>query len=596
MPVFHRRHLWSSLSSGFSRLSIVVKVALAYYAVVLLPIAAIVLIGSARLERQERSEAIDRYERALLQTRQRIREALVVAEQTTDLLVLNYEVVDLLSKEFVLQDIVPFRDRVIRLIRNIVALTPGNINAMTLYVDNATVPESWYTVMRMDKFQHDRALVATLERSRTGIWLHPELGHKRFGELAFVYLRPLFRLDGTFLGVVQCELPATRIISETLGLVNPDDVLLLVDNAGNISSSARGIAVSGAEGLAQLSGISGVHESSGRIFVYDTVNHLNVRLAIGLSRARLHERLRSRSVVTFVVFLLSTVFVGFLSLFISRRILGRFRMIVAVMSRVAHGHLDERIPSSGEDEIAEITEDFNLLIARIKRLIEETAERERRQNEARFMALQYRINPHMIYNTLDLFGMRLELTGDYEGAEAMSDFGKLLRYHTAGNYRTATVEEEIAQVENYISVERIRHTDRVSLFVDLPEELRTETMMRFVLQPIVENALHHGMPPEAHLRIEVRVRRSGPDLRIIVEDDGVGMGADSLAAVRRSLSFDCAGEPALPGANGIGLRNINERCILAHGPEFALQIESELGNGTRVIYRAPASRRNDAAV
>lgn len=577
-------------------MSIVLKVALAYYVVVLLPVATFVLVGSARAERRERDETIARYERTLLQTTGRINEALLVAEQITDLLVLNYEVVDLLSKDFVLQDIIPFRERVIRLIRNIVGLTPNSISGMTVYVDNDSVPESWYTVMSMDKFRHRHVIDRLLDRRQNGVWLHSDFGNRGIEDLSFLYIRPLFRFDGSLLGVVECELPANRIVSQALALVNPEDPVLLIDADGDaiVSSRAASVDRDSLSELATADVKAGIYETESRIYVYDLVDPLRVRLAVGLSRERLLERMRNRNVATVIVFLSSIVFVGFLSLFISRRILGRFRMIVSVMNRVAHGHLDERIPSSGEDEIAEITQDFNLLIGRIRTLIHETAEKERRQNEARFMALQYRINPHMIYNTLEIFGTRMELAGDYEAAEAMSDFGKLLRYHTAGNYRSAAVEQEVSQVENYVSVERIRHGDRVSLTVELPEDVRNRRMMRFVLQPLVENSLRHGMRAGTVLHIAVRARIEGEVLAIVVEDDGVGMSRDTLAAVRSALRRPAEEDTELFRRRGIGLRNIHERSILIHGAQYGLAIESHPSRGTRVTYRAPSSEESGA--
>src|SRR5690606_1390450 len=131
--------------------------------------------------------------------------------------------------------------------------------------------------------------------------------------------------------------------------------------------------------------------------------------------------------------------------------------------------------------------------------------KERAQKDARLMALQYQINPHFIYNTIEIFGMRMELQGDYETAEAIADFGKMLRYNMSNDYRLATLREEMDHVNNYIRIQKLKHPDHLHLSMDISAHLEQHEVIKFILQPLVENSIKHNRPLHSRLDIHILI-------------------------------------------------------------------------------------------
>jgi len=273
-------------------------------------------------------------------------------------------------------------------------------------------------------------------------------------------------------------------------------------------------------------------------------------------------------------FLFAVVFVVFLIRFTKP-----LRDMARSMGRLGEGHFDTRVRVRGEDEIAVLGRIYNNMIDRLQEMIARLREEQRRREEARFQALQAQINPHFLYNTLNSIKWMAMLSGAEHVSRMITKLGMLLQYAMKVEREVVTLEEELAHLEAYLDLQRIRFHDNVDVRVNVPEAFRSNVMIKFTLQPIVENAILHGkrMP----LRIDIGAEAAGDALEITVWNDGEAIPGDKIRELREQLSQNHA------RYSGIGIFNVHERIRMHFGPGYGIRMDSRPEEGTFVTIRLP---------
>lgn len=229
-------------------------------------------------------------------------------------------------------------------------------------------------------------------------------------------------------------------------------------------------------------------------------------------------------------------------------------------------------------EILKIKKMFNQLIDKIQELLFIVAKESSLAKESQLRALQHQINPHFMYNTLEVFAYKMELYEHFEEADAMVSFAEMLRYNISFSSKYATVKDEIAQVYNYINIQCIKY--EMKLEVDVPKEMYDIEMIRFILQPIVENSFTHGYKDET-LKIYIKAYIEEEYIIFEIKDNGKGMSESKLKELRNALKEEEEAE------GQIGLRNINKRLMLFYHGDYQLEIESNLNENMKVIIKIP---------
>lgn len=221
-------------------------------------------------------------------------------------------------------------------------------------------------------------------------------------------------------------------------------------------------------------------------------------------------------------------------------------------------------------------------------LIQETVKRETAHTQTQLKALQYQINPHFIYNTLSIFSGYAAKKGEDELAESIASFGQLLRYIIKSGDSYSTVEEELKNASSLLRIYNIRYFNQLCLTVDAPPALKKKRLIKFLLQPLLENSILHGLtPPRTALHISVSIRRAGDFLELLICDDGIGMNAERLCQVRHRMSHP--DEEIAEEATGsfIGLCNIRKRLDLFYDHQAQMIIDSTEEAGTSIVIRIP---------
>lgn len=297
------------------------------------------------------------------------------------------------------------------------------------------------------------------------------------------------------------------------------------------------------------------------------------------------------SLISQSLFLITAITLLGAALFIlcSQTITRRLDVLVKTMSEIrSDDDLHVEINTSGTDEIGILSKNFKKMLERINRLILDVYAKniqvkdlEIKHKQAELLALQSQINPHFLFNTMQSLSISSYNNNDTETAAYLNKFCSFLRDCLYWETKCVPLGQEIQVVENYLSLQKLRYEDKLNYEINIPSTLHHIPIPKFTLQPIVENAIEHGLWDTGDKQILIRVsaaeHANGPD--IIVEDNGSGMEADTLARICEGLNRK---DPLPEGADSIGIFNTNERLKLFYGPGFGIEIESALQLGTRV--------------
>jgi two-component system sensor histidine kinase YesM len=253
-----------------------------------------------------------------------------------------------------------------------------------------------------------------------------------------------------------------------------------------------------------------------------------------------------------------------------------------LMKRVEHGDLSVRFSRAPRDEIGDLGLGFNEMIERIQSLIDQVYVEQRSKREAELRILQEQIKPHFLYNTLDTIQWMAQ---EHRVDDVVSMVGALTSLFRIGlnkGRELISLSDELEHVESYLCIQKMRYEDKLDYSISCDPALRSRQVLRLMLQPLVENAIYHGIKERrgpGTLAVEARVE-SG-DLYLTVRDDGVGINEIKLAQLNASL------EEGGASVGGYGIHNVHERIRLTFGKPYGLSFKSVYGEGTVVTARHP---------
>lgn len=256
------------------------------------------------------------------------------------------------------------------------------------------------------------------------------------------------------------------------------------------------------------------------------------------------------------------------------------------MRRLQTGDFTQRVFFEGNDEIGLLGHGYNLMVQRIKELINDVYASSLKQKEAELKALQAQIRPHFLYNTLNTICWEAEKKGDKEIADMVYSLSQVFCLSLNDGRDTFTLEQEVEHVTNYLFLQKNRFRERFEFEIFLDERIKDYIVPKLLLQPLAENAVIHGIEPlSGSGLISVRAIRKDRFIILEVQDNGAGITSDRLQELRQGL----IAEISLPEADNVGrsgfaLMNVQERLELFF-VEASLHIESTEGSGTRIIIQ-----------
>lgn len=296
--------------------------------------------------------------------------------------------------------------------------------------------------------------------------------------------------------------------------------------------------------------------------------------------------IRARFLMLIVVFLIILIF--FIN-YIVHRMLKQFYVILHSIRQVQKGDMNVVIEDCGKDEMGELGSQINIMLARLKQLMDDNLNRELLAKNSEIRALQNQINAHFIYNVLESVKMMAEIDEKYEISDAITALGKLLRYSMKWTSGNVTVEQEIDYIHNYLALINLRFDYEIYLSLNIPENIMIQEIPKMSLQPIVENSIYHGIEQMAKdTNIYIKGFQEDEDCIIEITDAGKGMSEEEVRLLYQKISgeIDSGGG----SGNGIGLKNVQDRIRISFGPEYGLEFNSKPGLYTKVRVRIPMNK------
>ncbi|MFC5467224.1 sensor histidine kinase [Cohnella suwonensis] len=282
------------------------------------------------------------------------------------------------------------------------------------------------------------------------------------------------------------------------------------------------------------------------------------------------------------IFLIVVPFMLPFSFFVAASATKRIRRLIVHVRKVKHGHFQLAPLPTNEDEIGELTHNFNAMVQNMSGLIDEKYTLGREVKNKELKALQAQINPHFLYNTLDLINVMAIESDARDIKRVVDELAVFYKLSLSNGKEYVTLESELKHIEAYVRIQNMRFGDGIRLELEVSRELYDCELPKILLQPLVENAILHGIMEKDSEEGTIRVTAwaDKDDIVIEVADDGVGMDGERLASI-------LVGPSGKSELGGYGVRNIEERLQLSYGSTYGLKFESAPGVGTRALLRLP---------
>lgn len=320
-------------------------------------------------------------------------------------------------------------------------------------------------------------------------------------------------------------------------------------------------------------------------FLYAVARHEESGLYLVLRRPQVftEETIRLLHTVSLGCAVVCVALSIFMSLTLSRQMFRPIQRLRQGIGEVERNNLDVWVPAEGEDELGELARRFNNMVEALKRNREDLVANQKELNQAQIRMLQAQLNPHFLCNTLDTMKWISKINKVPQVAVMSTNLADILRFCISPE-EFAPLDREMEILERYIEIQKIRMSEAFTFDIDLPEELEGCLIPKMILQPLVENAVLHGLEGVERGMVEVRVREEAGMLRITVRDNGVGLPPELAVGRHRSEG---------PAGKHLGLYNVNTILTKYYGESCGLFLENEPGGGAAVTAVLPVRWEED---
>ncbi|WP_018758269.1 cache domain-containing sensor histidine kinase [Paenibacillus terrigena] len=286
---------------------------------------------------------------------------------------------------------------------------------------------------------------------------------------------------------------------------------------------------------------------------------------------------------TFLLWFLIVViiFVLLLAIFVSARISSPIQRLARSVKMMGEGHLNTPIPVSGIYEVEQLSRRYHVMLQQIRHLMDQIIVEQEAKRKSELDVLQAQINPHFLYNTLNSVIRLVEKGQSSEAVTAITSLSRFFRISLSKGKNFISVQEELEHIRHYLIIQTIRYKNKFHYTIEAEDEVLHFLTMKLILQPIVENAIVHGielMADRGMIRISAKV--DAGKLLFEIADNGLGMSRDALDQLLKNTPNSAQG-------SGVGVRNVNQRIQLHYGPDYGIQFESEIEEGTTVRIYLP---------
>ena len=333
------------------------------------------------------------------------------------------------------------------------------------------------------------------------------------------------------------------------------------------------------------------HNSEKLYIKSSSINKTDWYLVTILPESSVIAKINSQRIYLFLILIVCGGTSIALAFYFVNSINKRLSKVISGMHCVQSGNLNHYIDNNSNDELGELIDSYNYMIGKMSILIEEQYKLGKSVKNAELKALQSQINPHFLYNTLDMINWMSYKKMNKEISVAVNTLAKFYKLSLNKGKDLVSIKDELQHSNLYVDIQNMRYNNRISLRINVDEQISKYLIPKITLQPILENAINHGILGKGEVNglISILGYSTNSDIVLIIADDGIGMKEDKLNLL---LSNNLSSEKG----SGYGLKNINKRIKLLYGENYGLSFESNYGHGTQVKIKIPKIEKTDKTI
>ncbi|MEV5029301.1 cache domain-containing sensor histidine kinase [Paenibacillus sp. LPE1-1-1.1] len=536
-------------------------------------------------------------EQNLLQTRNSVMNKMNMIQNISKLLTSDIRLQTFLGSDFNNNSFAydDYTSNISPYVENVLRQNP-NVHSLRVYMTNPSIPEvydSFYQISRIKEQQWVSEV--TKNDSNISGWrgLHTEkfllnIPKRREPESVFSFYQKInsIRYFDT-VGLLEIEI----LESDLFDILNTESTgqigeIFMIDRESNVVSSNKSelfkqkITDAGLATIPLETSFNQVLKVNGRKSVVISVplHDLGLRLIGIFPVSGLNEKVKESAFSITGILLIALVVLGFIVYLITNALLSRLKRIVLAMKRVKEGSLTVSVPVQSNDEFSQIAISFNHMTERIHELVETVYKSQLMEREAELKALESQVNPHFLYNTLATISWVARKANSTEIVHLSGALAQFYRLVLNKGRREILIKDELEMVKAYLAIQKFRFEEMFDVVYDIDERVYEYCVVKNILQPIVENALNHGIEPKRDRgTLQIKASIEANDMLCFkVIDDGVGMSKERLAAL-------LVGNIERTSGSGYAVKNITERLNSYYGDKHAFHIHSAPGIGTSVM-------------
>ena len=580
----------------FRNLSVTWKFVATYLCILAVSLSACGIYLYTQLSGSAISQAQIVMEQNLLQTRNSIMNKMDMIQNISKLLTSDIRFQTFLGSEFNNNSFAydDYTSNINPYVENVLRQNPY-VHSLRVYMTNQAIPEIYDSFYQIDRIA-TQEWVQRVVKDETNVsgWrgLHPEkvlLNIPKRGEPEDVF--SFYQKINSFryvdmVGLLEIEILESELFdissSESTGDIG---ALFMLDEQNNVVSSNNNelykhkITDASLKELSLTPSINTVLKVDGRKSVVISVpfDDLGLRLIGIFPVSSLNEKVKESAFSITGILLIALVVLGFIVYFITNALLSRLKMIVLAMKRVKEDSLTVSVPVQSNDEFSQIAISFNMMTERIHELVETVYKSQLMEREAELKALESQVNPHFLYNTLATISWVARKANSAEIVHLSGALAQFYRMVLNKGRHEILIKNELEIVKAYLDIQKFRFEEMFDVVYEIDERVYEYYVVKNILQPIVENALNHGIEPKRDRgTLIIKAYIEDDDILCFkVIDDGVGMTKERLVALN-------AGNIEQTSGSGYAVKNIAERLSSYYGDRHTFHIHSAPGIGTSV--------------
>jgi two-component system, sensor histidine kinase YesM len=607
-----QRRLLKKATNRINSLSLQQKLIGLYVLIIIIPIIIFTIYYSREIYDRAINDIKNKNENMLQIEKIHIKNNIETMRRTAQMVVSDMEFLDFVKtrNEANINELIDFKMNALTNVTRLQANNPA-IEHIRLYTTNPYVTEMWPILFREKRIMKKPWREEVIERNGMELWWFEQQTEDVLERLPLQNTSQisLFReLDfpkGEHLGIIEINMFLKNFFPKMFGAANdPEMVYVVLDRQQNIIKNPRhtffedeAINIEELKSAfvkqkpADTGSFQFMNNKTPYLVISSYIDDLDCYLINVISLKGLYAEIANTrtiiltGIVTLVV-ILSLFTYGLISL-----LLKKMYQLRDSMKRVEKGDFVFETEINGNDEISELASHFKSLVRKINILIAEAVNKQAVTKEAELKALKTQIDSHFLYNTLENIKMMAEIEGKYDISDAVTSLGEMMRYNIKWKKDFVILEEELNHIKNYIDIMNLRLDGLLDLRIDIPKEMLEQEVLKMSLQPIIENAVKHGLKPaliSGKGLIEVKARFEDELTIIEIKDNGVGMSEEQCKMLNKKISSEQENQTdSLNSSSGIGLKNVNERIVLYYGKQYGLQVSSVEGEFTIVTIKMP---------